>query len=233
MRIPARGRRRTEQSDPGALAALVERARHGDRVAFDELVRETYRDMHRLALRLTRDEQDADDVVQEAYVRAFRGIRRFRGDAGFATWLHRITANCASTFMARRARHGHVELDRELALVDHHPESDPSLRCEASALRSAVDRAVGQLPARLRAVVELRDAHDLSHREIADQLGISESAAKVRLHRARNSLRSHLRSAVDPAELAEVVPLRPAALDRHDEPGQDLEGPLEAAGGEG
>ena len=228
VRKPARARRRATPSDPGVISALVERARSGDRRAFDELVRATYRDIHGLALRLTRNEQDANDVVQEAYVRAYRGIRRFRGEAGFSTWLYRITTNCASTFLARSARHGHVELDVELALVDDHPETDPSLRCEASALRSALDRAVGQLPARLRAVVELRDEHDLSHREIAERLGISESAAKVRLHRARHSLRTHLRNVVDSGELADVVPLHPeppaGRADRRQQ--------LEAAGGD-
>jgi ribosomal protein L33 len=77
-------------------------ARDGDRRAFDELVRATYVDTYTLAHRLTGDEEDARDVVQETYLRAYRGLARFRGDAQFTTWLYRITANCASTHLGRR-----------------------------------------------------------------------------------------------------------------------------------
>ena len=80
----------------GGLADLVSEARKGDRSAFEELVKLTYVDSYTLALRLVGDEEDARDVVQEAYLRAFRGLKRFRGDAQFTTWLYRITANCAS-----------------------------------------------------------------------------------------------------------------------------------------
>src|SRR5258708_13328716 len=89
------------------LEALVGAARDGDQAAFEELVRATYADSYTLAYRLTGDEEDARDVVQESYLRAFRGLKRFRGDAQFTTWLYRITANCASTHLGRRARHRH------------------------------------------------------------------------------------------------------------------------------
>ena len=77
------------------MAELVVAAQDGDRAAFDELVRLTYADTYTLAFRLTGDEEDAGDVVQESYLRAYRGLKRFRGDAQFSTWLYRITANCA------------------------------------------------------------------------------------------------------------------------------------------
>src|SRR4051795_8948508 len=91
-------------------ADLVAAAREGDRSAFEELVRLTYADTYTLAYRLTGNEEDARDVVQDSYLRAYRGIRRFRGDAQFTTWLYRITANCASTHLGRRNRHRHDEL---------------------------------------------------------------------------------------------------------------------------
>src|ERR1051326_9559935 len=78
------------------LADLVALAKEGDQQAFEELVRRTYSDSYTLALRLTGDEDDARDVVQESYLRAYRGLKRFRGDAQFTTWLYRITANCRS-----------------------------------------------------------------------------------------------------------------------------------------
>jgi RNA polymerase sigma-70 factor, ECF subfamily len=173
-------------------AELVAAAQDGDRAAFDELVRVTYVDTYTLAHRLTGDEEDARDVVQEAYLRAYRGLHRFRGDAQFSTWLYRITANCAATHLGRHNRHRHDELDEATAGADSHPDRDPELRADADELRGRLRSALDALPPRLRAVVVLRDVYELSHETIAAELGISESAAKVRLHRARNKLREQL-----------------------------------------
>lgn len=171
------------------LDPLVEAAREGDTEAFDELVRRTYGDVFKLAVRLTGNETDANDVVQDTYVRAFRGLRRFRGDAQFSTWLYRIASNCASSFTARRSRQRCDSLSEAGELIQTNPDQDPTLQAEASTLRQTIERALEQLPQRLRAVVVLKHLEDLSHREIAERLGISESATKVRLHRARNTLR--------------------------------------------
>ncbi|MEZ5180214.1 MAG: sigma-70 family RNA polymerase sigma factor [Acidimicrobiales bacterium] len=171
---------------------LVDAARGGDHGAFGELVRRTHADTFTLARRLVSDEDDAREVVQEAYLRAFRSIRRFRGDAQFSTWLYRITANCASNQLGRRRRTRHEPLDDDVVVADQHPDRDPVLAADASTLRSRVEAAIEELPPRLRAVVVLRDVYDLNHAEIADELGISESAAKVRLHRARRRLRAQV-----------------------------------------
>lgn len=190
------------------LEPLVDAAREGDTQAFDELVRLTYGDVYNLAIKLTGNEADAKDVVQDTYFRAFRGLRRFRGDASFSTWLYRIASNCASSFMARRSRQRCDTLPDADDVVETHPDQDPSLRAEASSLRSAIERALDQLPQRLRAVVVLKHLEDLSHREIAERLGITESATKVRLHRARSTLRRLLPGALDThtaaGEMAEV-----------------------------
>ena len=175
-----------------ALDTHLDAARRGDRAAFDELVRLTYRETFRLALRLTADEEDARDVVQDAYLRAYRGLRKFRGDARFTTWLYRITANCAANHTGRRARHRHDPLDEREPLEDLQPSANPERSAELGALRRDLDRAIAELPPRLRAVVVLRDVYDLPHEAIAAELGISESAAKVRLHRARLRLRDRL-----------------------------------------
>jgi len=178
---------------PGDMAAWVAAAKGGDRQAFDEIVRATSADTYALALRLTANEEDARDVVQEAYLRAWRGVKKFRGDASFTTWLYRITANCAATQLGKRARHRHEDLDDMGAeLPDLHPDTDPEMRAEASVLRGRVSEALEALPPRLRAVVVLRDVYDLPHDAIAAELGITEAAAKVRLHRARVRLRSQL-----------------------------------------
>ncbi len=172
---------------------LVAAARDGDRAAFEALVRATMADTYTLALRLTGDEEDARDVVQEAYLRAYRAIGRFRGDAAFTTWLYRITANCAATHLGKGNKHRHEDLDESSAtLYDERPESDPSVSADASILRDRVNAALQHLPPRLRAVVVLRDIYDLPHEAIAAELGISQEAAKVRLHRARRKLRERL-----------------------------------------
>ncbi|MGH2685485.1 MAG: RNA polymerase sigma factor [Actinomycetota bacterium] len=177
---------------PSDVGELVAAAKDGDRAAFEELVRATYADTYTLAYRLTGDEEDARDVVQEAYLRAFRGLRRFRGDAQFSTWMYRITANCAATQLGKRQRHRHDELVDDAPLADADPERDPQQRADASNLRDRLNVALDELPPKLRAVVVLRDVYDLPHEDIAAELGISESAAKVRLHRARRKLRERL-----------------------------------------
>jgi RNA polymerase sigma-70 factor (ECF subfamily) len=173
-------------------AELVSAAQAGDKRAFDELVRATYTDVYALAYRLTGNEEDARDVVQEAYLRAYKGLKRFRGDAQFSTWMYRITANCASTAMTKGKKHRHTELEAEAQLADARPEHDPEAAGDAELLRTRLNAALEELPPRLRAVVVLRDMYDLPHQAIADELGISEAAAKVRLHRARRRLRERL-----------------------------------------
>ena len=178
--------------DAGSLSDLVNRARKGDRTAFEELVKATYVDSYTLAYRLVGDEEDARDVVQEAYLRAYRGLKRFRGDAQFTTWLYRITANCAATQLGRRSRNRHEELLEDAPLVDKGRRGDPEDHADQGELREQLQEALVDLPPRLRAVVVLRDIYDLPHEAIAAELGISESAAKVRLHRARRKLRERL-----------------------------------------
>jgi RNA polymerase sigma-70 factor, ECF subfamily len=175
-----------------AQAALVAAARDGDRAAFDELVRVTFSETYTLAYRLVGDEEDARDVVQEAYLRAYRAIGRFRGDAKFSTWLYRITANCAATHLGRRRRHRHDELADDNVVVDLRAEHDPEACADTGALRDRLTAALAKLPPRLRSVVVLRDVYDLPHDAIAAELGITTSAAKVRLHRARRKLREEL-----------------------------------------
>lgn len=178
-----------DMTDETGHAELVARARQGDKAAFERLVRDTYADTYTLAYRLTGNEEDARDVVQESYLRAYRGLKRFRGDAQFTTWLYRITANCANTHLGKRARSRTEALPDDYQIPDTDPERDPAARADASLLRGRLEDALEDLPPKLRAVVVLRDVYDLPHEAIAAELGISESAAKVRLHRARRKLR--------------------------------------------
>jgi len=178
------------------LGPLVDAARRGDQDAARALVEATWPDTFTLAYRLTGNPDDALDVTQEAYLRAFRGLPRFRGEARFTTWLYRVTANCASNHMARLRRSRHDELDFDRVglseLADWRPEHDPEASASASDERALLTDALMRLPRRLRVVVVLRDVYDLPHRSIAAEVGISEAAAKVRLQRARKRLREDL-----------------------------------------
>jgi RNA polymerase sigma-70 factor (ECF subfamily) len=167
---------------------LVERASRGDQAAFTELVRAHQHEVYTLAVRMVSDRELAYDVAQEAFVRAWRAIERFRGDAKFSTWMHRITVNTAFTHRDRRKRTRVDSLDD----IYREPESaslSPERGGESAAMRGPLEEALNELPESLRAVVVLKDVYEWSHTEIAEHLDISVTAAKVRLHRARKSLR--------------------------------------------
>jgi RNA polymerase sigma-70 factor (ECF subfamily) len=170
---------------------LIAAAKAGDRQAFEELVRRTYLDTYTLALRLTANEEDARDVVQETYLRAWKGIGRFRGDAQFTTWLYRITANTASTHVHRR-RQRTEPLDDLHDLEDQRTGTRPEEAAETAADLALVATALDALAPKLRSVVVLKDVYGLPHEAIAAELGISVAAAKVRLHRGRKRLREEL-----------------------------------------
>ena len=172
------------------MTELVTAAKAGDKAAFTRLVEATHADMYTLAYRLTGNAEDAQDVVQEAYLRAFKGLKRFRGDAEFTSWMYRITANCANSHLSRTSKHRHDAIDETNDVTDERP--GPEARLGSADERQLLNRALQSLSPEMRAVVVLRDVYDLPHEAIAAELGISEGAAKVRLHRARRKLRERL-----------------------------------------
>lgn len=187
------------------LRELVAKARRGERTAFDELVRRTYVDTYTLAVRLTGNEEDARDVVQETYLRAWKSLKRFRGDAAFTTWLYRITANTSFTLVDRRRRRRTSPIEDVPEQVDTRVEARTEDLVGATLGLSELAESLDRLSPSLRSLVILKDVYGLSHEEIAEDLGISVSAAKVRLHRGRKRLREMLdesegRSVIDPAD---------------------------------
>ena len=164
-------------------ATLVEAARRGDSEAFEELVRETHRSVYGLVFRLVGNHDDAADIMQEVYVRIWRGLRSFRGDAGFATWAYRIAANTAVSFLKKRGR--------EAAPVDPadlEPLEVATAEPDAPADAEALERALATLPVPMRTVVVMKDVYGFSLEEIAKQVDATEGAVKVRLFRARRKL---------------------------------------------
>ena len=156
------------------LSALVVAAQRGDERAFESLVRATHAETYTLAFRLTGDDEDARDVTQDTYLRAYRALDRFRGDAQFQTWLYRITANSASTLLGQRARHRHDELTEEAPVADDRITIDPVARAEGDSLRHHLTDALRRLPAgpavRRGAARRLRPA-PRRHRRGAGHLG--------------------------------------------------------------
>jgi RNA polymerase sigma-70 factor, ECF subfamily len=177
----------------GELEQLARLAARGDEAAFEALVVATTPELYALARRLAGNEHDARDIVQEAYLRAFRAIGTFRGDAAVRTWLYRITANCASTFLSRsRRRHGEVDLEHAAEVIDDHADRLPEEVLARGSERERLTAAIDRLPGALRAVAVLHDVYGLGHEAIGEELRISVAASKVRLHRARRRLREEL-----------------------------------------
>ena len=172
-------------------AEFVRRLRAGDRRAFEELVRTQQHRVYGLALRMLGDPAEAQDVAQEAFLRAHRGLPEFRGDARLSTWLYAIASRLCLNRLAgserRIVRHGDDTLSR---LADAHPGPDQAL--ERSELEEALHRAIGELPEERRIVVVLRDVEGLAYEEIAEVLELPIGTVRSRLHRARLDLKEKL-----------------------------------------
>jgi RNA polymerase sigma-70 factor (ECF subfamily) len=167
---------------------LLDAVRRGEPGAFEELVERTHRRVYTLAYRLVGDRHEAEDVAQEAYLRAYRSLRGFRGEARFETWLCRITTNAAMNHLRRRGRFGEV-----LAEDDERIVIEPEPRAVDEVVeRDEVERALATLPPGQRSVVLLKDVYGFSCREIGEEIGISEGAVKVKLHRARRRLKEEV-----------------------------------------
>jgi RNA polymerase sigma-70 factor (ECF subfamily) len=161
---------------------LVDAARAGDVDAFEVLVRRHEGRVYRVALRLLGSDADAQDATQETFVRAWRGLGRFRGESAVSTWLYRIVTNrCLNVVAARRPVEG---LDPELPSVG----GDPAEFAERRERFAVVARQVASLPPDQRAVLVLRDFEGLSYEEVAAALKVSVAAVKGRIHRARLSV---------------------------------------------
>src|SRR5438876_8057017 len=180
-------------------APLVERAREGDSAAFSELVNRYSRKIYRLAKHITQNDEDAEDVLQETFLKSFSHLDSFQGQSKFYTWIVRIAVNEALMKLRKRKSDRSVPLDepldtgedtviREIAVWDENPEQKYS----REELGQILDEAVEGLKPVFRTVFVLRDIEELSTEETAEALGISVPAVKSRLLRARLQLREKL-----------------------------------------
>jgi len=192
------GRRRRD--DPGALGGpdereIVARARRGDHAAFRVLV-ERYGDrIHRLAMRVLRDEEAARDAAQEIFLKAYGALHRFEGRSRFYTWLYRLGFNLCLDLKRRDRSDRHVELEEERAVAtDPAPSApgSPGRELERSELGRHIARAVEGLPEEARQTLLLREVDGLAYAEIAEVLGIPKGTVMSRLHYARKRVREAL-----------------------------------------
>lgn len=179
---------------------LLARLRGNDESAFEELVHAHGGRMLSTARRMVRREEDAADIVQEAFLLAFRSLPAFEGRSRLSTWLHRIVINVSLMKLRSRRRRPEVSIEDELPgfrsdgtrrIEDHDAASlDPADALENESMKVLLRACLDRLPDSHRTVILLRDIEDLSTQETAEILGIREVAVKVRLHRARQALKS-------------------------------------------
>ena len=175
---------------------LVARSTGGDPESFNLLIKRWERPIYALAYRTIGREDDARDVVQEAFLRAFRGLGGFKGQAKFSSWLYRITLNLCRDWMRRQRRAPVVLTPVGVDLVELAGESEGVETADAAVARKdlsrAVARAMSVLPEEQRAAIVLKEYHDLTFQEIADLLGCPLSTVKTRLYQGLTVLRKEL-----------------------------------------
>jgi RNA polymerase sigma-70 factor, ECF subfamily len=186
----------TELRDESRMIASI---LAGDAQLFHELIRPYERRIYAMALSFLRNEADAEDATQEAFLKAFRNLASFRGDAKFGTWLISITLNEARSRIRRRDAVKMESLDGREGEEGHVSPAQltdwkeiPSEALERKEVRHLLHKAVTALPLIYREVFQLRDIEQMSVNEAAAALGITISSVKVRLHRARIMLQKHL-----------------------------------------
>lgn len=174
-------------------AVLVDRSRARERAAFEELVRRHADRLYAVVLRLSVDAHEAEEITQESFLRAWRGIERFERRSQFFTWLYRIGVNEAKRRAQRRLPAGQV------VSLDHDPVAEapdgsdaPELRAEQGDVRRVLEAAIRTLPPDYRAPLILRDVEGLTTTEAAEIMDLGEAAFKSRLHRARLAVRRAL-----------------------------------------
>ena len=181
---------------------LIREAQAGSRAAFDALVRQYEHQVLRLALHLTGSEHDAEDIYQEAFLKAFRYLGNFRFECSFYTWIYRIVTNlCLDQLRRKKTRredravvmdHSGEEIDLLAAVSDERPFSNPARELDRKLLGERIQSALGKLTPRERIVFELKHYQGLRLRTIGEMLSTTEETAKNTLFRATKKLRMHL-----------------------------------------
>ena len=183
---------------------LVRRARDGELEAFDALVRRYQRRVYGTIYHMTANREDADDIAQTVFIKAFRNLKRFRGQASFYSWIHRIAVNETINFLKKRGRRRQVSLDNMDAQVERDPDyvalvshRTPRRDAHLSELHRRLNEAMLKLSPVHRAVVTLHDIQGLSHEEISRIMKCRVGTVRSRLFYARQQLQAYLSEYLD------------------------------------
>jgi len=173
---------------------IIQKVITGDKNAFEELVIANQKNVYSLALKMTKSEEDALDISQEAFIKAYRNLNNFRGDSKFSVWLYRLTYNICIDFLRKKSKEKVLSLDFEDDSGEVSPIEIPDVRDlpEDSAVRREVRKTIAksfnELPQKHRDVLVMREVNNMSYEDIAETLMISVGTVKSRIARARMSL---------------------------------------------
>ncbi len=179
--------------------ALVQRARHGDLGAYDELVRRYQERIYATVYHMTANHEDANDLAQEAFIKAFHALKSFKGGSSFYTWVYRIAVNKTINFLKQRRHKSQLSLDDLDFNAEHDPdlvalisEKTPRREVNLTELQEKLNAAMQKLSEPHRLVVTLHDIQGLSHEEIAEIMGCNIGTVRSRLFYARQQLQAYL-----------------------------------------
>lgn len=196
---------------------LVESFRAGESASFLELLNRYTQKVHNLAMRITRNPEDAEEVLQDVFVTVYKKIDKFEGKSAFSSWLYRITVNTSFMKLRKRRQNQSISLEeispsvRESWVSDRSDQSDINFICSRHELRNELERAVSKLPGEYRVIFVLRDIDGLSNQEVGEILNLSVPAVKSRLHRSRLMLRKRLYKYHQDYRRADVILYGPRA----------------------
>jgi len=185
---------------------LVDRAQHGDKKAFELLVVKYQRKLMRLISRLIRDQAEAEDVVQEAFIKAYRALPQFRGDSAFYTWLYRIGINTAKNYLVTQGRRAPTSPEADVEEAGTFDDGDqlrdintPESMLATKQIAETVNLAMEVLPEELRTAITLREIEGLSYEDIAEAMHCPIGTVRSRIFRAREAIAEKLRPLLDTA----------------------------------
>lgn len=183
---------------------LVQRVQRGDKKAFDLLVSKYQRKLLRLVSRLVHDQAEAEDIVQEAFIRAYRALPQFRGDAAFYTWLYRIGVNTAKNYLAAQKNRPQASFENENEDGEHWRAEEqiadnntPESALASKQIAATVNAAMDSLTEELRTAITLREVESLSYDEIATMVGCPIGTVRSRIFRAREAIAAKLKPLLD------------------------------------
>lgn len=178
---------------------LIKRAKSGDVEAFEQLILGCEKKVFNIAYRMIGNYDDANELAQEVFLKAFRSIKNFKGDCLFSTWIYRVTANVCLDELRRRKKKTVISLDEDIELKDGEVKRQipddaptPDIEAESNVIKNIVNESIRQLPDDYRNMIVLRDIQGFSYDEISKIVNCPEGTVKSRINRARQALKKIL-----------------------------------------